>query len=1427
MAISTKKSLGKIIAISLASAMAMSSLSAALVSVSAVQDPALASNGNVSLNDDLKGTDMINGREKDVEKAIRAVIGADDDNHVDTVIGQELTLSKLTTLLTGPNAIQYTDSNGVKRSVEVKSDDITYRASGSNVKIVNGKLTANSAGSSTLTITVKGKVELGGGKSDKSVTLKHTIDIDVHKANEFGLVAYDNGERLTESDLNDLAAYGESIDFTLIKFQANGSKFDADLSVVSKGAGGGGGAPAGQSDARVATVIKTVEAVLYDMGEKIAADVADDEENNTTNAKIDVAAFNSKKTEILARLNAAATNGNLTDESTPDFTDIFTQESAEDAKGYEAIIQDDYSQIQTEAVEYDNSGSGDNDWDTAVAARLAAVKSEYKIKDASDGSLYIESADIGNNAGGKILDSNNEDNEMLTIASAESQLDHDGDGGTTPEIDVYVVTKVAFNSGTPQVKTKAGPITEEAYATLRDEAITNAGLTEGTKADGTVVYYKAAETDTGKPSIPTDPMEKKVITGYEDHGVVIPSGTVSNDATKSGYLDSVFTAVMVADTPADPVPGSTETGEIRFYAGTGDDLFETTAGDWVKGNKTGDKGITIAGGNPAQVTLDTRGNTGSGSVKVSIPGENNRRDELVLNVKVVKAVNADSIGPVSIKKSGSKTYIDGDTTITEEKNISGYDIRNADSISMDNGTIGQLRDIAGSITIEGGRVGSIDSEDATVQITEDGIVGDILSAKAVNVEDGGRAGKITNDDGVTLKEGTIADIDTTGTVTIEGGTVTGNVKAEGAIKITSEEEDANNDPLDVVIGGNVIGSGDNATIEINNTSDDGQAEISIGGYVLSRYVDTSASGNSDGTVKIGDADTTGRIAIKGSVEGEYIVLGGNGLVSLAGVRTANEIEHSDDDGEIIDSTLKFAGFNSTIDSVNNFADVIVDEGTVTVKGAVNVTNLTVNSDAQIVADSITVEDDILEGGSIVVPVGKLTVTGDVEDSPSLALLGELTPDAVAYSGNRGLVDQFESGGLTFKAQRQADGNYNYLIDKVELGGLTAVGKDVALGVGQTKTVSLALDGVLPQGAVVEWSVDDRDIATVTGNGLTATITGVEIDETTVTAKIVDANGRDLGYEDANFEVNVLGVDTVDSIGGDIGTDDPINELDLDTKKKNMTAGDTYTFMVRGNNDVDNLSVTSGDTNVATVALANGADARGALYNITAVADGKTDITVTYQGKTSKIAVKVGGFQLDTTSKKMAPGQVYSVLAKNVPADQAGNVTLAYDSNIVDVVKVNDNYNGRGVLFNVTAKAIGDTEVKATYNNETESMAVNVVENTGKLTLDTASYTMPFGGTYTIGVKVEKNGRELSGEEVRAMITSGELVVSDSRTGSIVTTEVQANGNVRVTGRQREGTTYVQFIVMQNGQRVTHASVGVIVQNGATAGGSSVRSISQW
>ena len=120
-------------------------------------------------------------------------------------------------------------------------------------------------------------------------------------------------------------------------------------------------------------------------------------------------------------------------------------------------------------------------------------------------------------------------------------------------------------------------------------------------------------------------------------------------------------------------------------------------------------------------------------------------------------------------------------------------------------------------------------------------------------------------------------------------------------------------------------------------------------------------------------------------------------------------------------------------------------------------------------------------------------------------------------------------------------------------------------------------------------------------------------------------------------------------------------------------------------------------------------------------------------------------------------QTYSFLAKNVKIEEAGNVQFTYDNTVAKVELANADYNGRGALFTVTALKTGSTDIKATYNNEEATMKLDVVEYTGKMTLDTASYTMPLGGTYTIGVKIEKNGKQLTGAEVNAMIASGELV----------------------------------------------------------------------
>ena len=62
--------------------------------------------------------------------------------------------------------------------------------------------------------------------------------MDIHQVNELELVAQDaNGNKICESDLNDLAAYGSSVTYTLGQYKEQpGSKdFFADFKAVTVG----------------------------------------------------------------------------------------------------------------------------------------------------------------------------------------------------------------------------------------------------------------------------------------------------------------------------------------------------------------------------------------------------------------------------------------------------------------------------------------------------------------------------------------------------------------------------------------------------------------------------------------------------------------------------------------------------------------------------------------------------------------------------------------------------------------------------------------------------------------------------------------------------------------------------------------------------------------------------------------------------------------------------------------------------------------------------------------------------------------------------------------------------------------------------------------------------------------------------------------
>ena len=151
----------------------------------------------------------------------------------------------------------------------------------------------------------------------------------------------------------------------------------------------------------------------------------------------------------------------------------------------------------------------------------------------------------------------------------------------------------------------------------------------------------------------------------------------------------------------------------------------------------------------------------------------------------------------------------------------------------------------------------------------------------------------------------------------------------------------------------------------------------------------------------------------------------------------------------------------------------------------------------------------------------------------------------------------------------------------------------------------------------------------------------------------------------------------------------------------------------------------------------------------------------------------------------------------------------------------------GVTYRLIPRGTGEALLTVTRGGQSNTIEVVVYPKGGSITLDTVNYRMAPGNIYDIGVTVtDGEGNPFSGEQVQQMVRDGVLRVTDSRTGSIVDLEQLPNGNFRVTGK-KEGTCWITYEVIQNGEAVTHASVKVDVAAGAVQGGSATRDTSWW
>ncbi len=193
-------------------------------------------------------------------------------------------------------------------------------------------------------------------------------------------------------------------------------------------------------------------------------------------------------------------------------------------------------------------------------------------------------------------------------------------------------------------------------------------------------------------------------------------------------------------------------------------------------------------------------------------------------------------------------------------------------------------------------------------------------------------------------------------------------------------------------------------------------------------------------------------------------------------------------------------------------------------------------------------------------------------------------------------------------------------------------------------------------------------------------------------------------------------------------------------------------------------------------------------------------------------------RLDTSSVSMLTSGTYSFLVRG--NNNTGGIAVTVENPSVASVSLENANDSRGAKYRVTALAPGETEIRVTYQGQTASIKVKVTALKGSITLDTAQYTLAPGNMYTIGAFIkDANGNPLSAAQIQNLVASGQLVVRDSRTGSIVDLVQLSTGNFRVVGK-KEGTTYIIYEIGG-----THASVRVDVRKGAQPGGSAVRNTS--
>ncbi|WP_050697279.1 hypothetical protein [Anaeromassilibacillus senegalensis] len=303
-------------------------------------------------------------------------------------------------------------------------------------------------------------------------------------------------------------------------------------------------------------------------------------------------------------------------------------------------------------------------------------------------------------------------------------------------------------------------------------------------------------------------------TGIEDKvGDEIPDLEMSRNDLEEKEL-AIYMAKPAQD--VDPEKGTLEAMFEETTKNTDDEDLRIEASN-------SSKFIITRADDGKSVTKIKNNNVGTGTLKLTIKGGSSfNSTEDSTTATILKRI--DVTGSATVSKSGSSTRISGDVVSIDDKKIkdlsvSGYDIRLIDApaapaaeeknpiITIDESvSVGNIKnDSKGKMDVSlGDKAKAGDIEDANTVSVSNSTVGEIKDATGTVTVDEGRVASINTDDDAADAE-----------IKLNGGTVTGDVKGN---KVGI---DASDDEINTVVSGTVEAK----DLTIEATSEDGKVQL--------------------------------------------------------------------------------------------------------------------------------------------------------------------------------------------------------------------------------------------------------------------------------------------------------------------------------------------------------------------------------------------------------------------------------------------------------------------------------------------------------------------------------------------------------------------------------------------------------------------------